>query len=147
MGAVIGIDPGRRTGWALFREGVLTEAGVFKAQDLSSFQPAVGSGVALIEKPVIYPARNVPSNDLIDLAVVVGELSALCRFAGYKVKLVAPRTWKGSVPKSIHNKRVLSVLTVEEVEKLPRRPRAGDYDHNMLDAVGLALWHLKRSLR
>ena len=36
------------------------------------------------------------------------------------------------------------LLTDEERAILPRRPRAKDCDHNMLDAIGIGLWQLTR---
>ena len=40
------------------------------------------------------------------------------------------------------------IATPEEFARLPRRPRARGFDHNMVDGVGLALWYLdKEGLR
>jgi len=98
----------------------------------------------VIELPRIYNPSPVPPNDLLDLAVLVGDLRGYYRRLGFKVELVYPRTWKGTVPKKIHNARTLAKLTAAEVELLPKRPRAKDYDHNMLDSVGLGLWWLEK---
>ncbi len=152
MGGVIAIDPGERTGWALFDNGTLVEAGTMSKAEIL-LNPPCPSGrknyldVAVIELPVIYPlglGKGDP-NQLIDLAVFVGDLRGFyVRRLSLDVVLVRPRTWKGTVPKRIHNARVLEALTPDERALLPRRPRARDYDHNMLDAVGLGLWQLRK---
>lgn len=146
---IVSIDPGKRSGWAVFFDGELLFADAWAEADmLDGALPMVGiaPAVAVIECPVIYPlgkGKGDP-NDLITLAVLVGDLRGFYRRAGLDVALVKPRTWKGTVPKRIHNERVLGALTPEERALLPRRPRARDFDHNMLDAVGLGLWQLAR---
>jgi len=103
------------------------------------------SGVkAVIEKPQVYRISKADPNDLIALSVVVGEWKEYLGQQGAEVELVTPKSWKGSVPKKIHNARVLSLLTKKEVALLPKRTRAKDYDHNLLDAVGLGLWRMGR---
>lgn len=148
---VIGIDPGKHTGWAHFCCGVLRGAGVVSAEEILR-SPDANRGadvdpptIVVIELPRIYPrgGKGDP-NDLIDLAVMVGDLRGFYVRHGFTVRLVTPRTWKGTVPKSIHNKRVLAALSDEERATLPKRPRARTYDHNMVDAVGLALFQLQR---
>lgn len=144
MGGVIAIDPGKRSGFAVFNGGALAVAGTLDEAEILDRPPCSLGGVAVIEVPVVYPTRKVDANDLIDLAVLVGDLRGYYRRTGFEVRLVRPRTWKGTVPKDIHGRRVLAALSAEERALLPRRPRAKNYDHNMLDAVGLGLWQLKR---
>lgn len=142
---VIGIDPGKTTGWAMFCQGKLIDAHAVK--DGRIIWPARDNGlpgtIVVIEIPRVYPfgGKGDP-NDLIDLAVLAGEYYGHYRRAGFETVLVPPRTWKGSVPKPIHNERVLAQLTPAERDLLPRRPRAKDFDHNMIDAIGLGLWQL-----
>lgn len=145
---VIAVDPGKRSGWAIFVDGELVEAGTWPEADMLAGTPIVGlaPAIAVIELPVVYPkgyGKGDP-NDMIKLAVLVGDLRGFYRRAGLETALVAPRTWKGTVPKRIHHERVLGALTPDERATLPRRPRARDFDHNMLDAVGLGLWQLTK---
>ena len=140
---LVAIDPGKTSGFAEFHHGKLIEAMPLSEREILERSP-VGRGVCVIELPVVYASRNVPAADLIDLAVLVGDLRGLYRRHGFETVLVKPRTWKGTTPKAIHHKRVLGALTAEERAILPRRPRAKNYDHNMLDAVGLGLWQLTR---
>ncbi len=145
---LIAIDPGKTTGWAVFVESGLVAAGVLRREKI--FNGAEGlpkiwdRRIVLVENPRWYPHDHTDVNDLLDLAVLVGEIEHYYEIQGCTVELVWPRTWKGNVPKDIHNKRVLVALRRAELELLPLRPRAKDYDHNMLDAVGLGLWKLGR---
>ena len=145
--SVIGIDPGVTTGGSWFEDGALVQAGATPADEFLEFDPlgGIGPAILIIEVPRIYPRGGKgDQNDLIDLAVLVGDLRGFYRRAGFTTRLVAPRFWKGTTPKPIHNKRVVATLTPAERAFLPKRPRAKTFDHNMLDAVGLGLFQLGR---
>lgn len=154
MTLLVAIDPGETTGWSFYQDGALVEAGVAVGSP-----PALPAAVylelnqnrdcseAVIEKPQTYPMSPVDANDLITLGILVGEWKEYLHRHGADVELALPRTWKGTVPKDIHHRRVLARLTAEEKTRLPKRPRAKNYDHNMLDAVGLGLWKLGRTTR
>ena len=148
MSGVIAIDPGKRSGWARFWRGDLREAGALPEGHILRIPPGPRSaapGVCVIEVPVIYPGtRDKNPNDLITLALMVGDLRGYYRRAGFEVHLVKPRTWKGTAPKKICCARTVAALRPEELALLPKRPRAKDYDHNMLDSIGLGLWWLKK---
>lgn len=147
---LVAIDPGKRTGWALFRHERLKVCGYVKVIELDKIPSAPQ---VLIEQPRWYPhERKIDLNDLLDLSVLVGEIKENhCRRYA-KVKLVFPRTWKGSVPKPIMSQRIYKTLTAEERVLLPLKrghkvsKSALDHDHNVLDAVGLGLWKLGRLL-
>lgn len=151
---LVAIDAGEDSGWALFCKGQLIESGVTTGSP-PTLPPSIclllnenrDCSKAIIEKPQAYPVSPVDSNDLITLGIVVGEWKEYLYRHGATVELVLPRTWKGTVPKRIHGKRIVATLTEEEKKVLPRRPRAKNYDHNMLDAVGLGLWKLERTKR
>lgn len=147
MRTVLGIDPGRNAGWAQFFDGRLVDANTWPSNQLIATPPEIRilPAAVVIEVPRIYPrgGKGDP-NQLIDLAVMVGDLAGYYRRRGAQVELVTPRRWKGSVPKAMHNARVLAALSETERALLPKRPRARDYDHNMVDAVGLALWLLDK---
>lgn len=159
-GGVVSIDPGKKTGWAYFQNGLLIQCGVetnFSMKEFVLYHPFINVSLVrasalqnppvVIEKPVVYPRDKVRPNDLITLAILVGEVKGVAESLGFEVELVTPRVWKGTVPKKIHNRRVLLELIPEELKLLPRRSRAKDYDHNMLDAIGLGLWKLGRTVR
>lgn len=159
MKTLISIDPGKTTGYASFSDAVLLSAGTAPRADL--FAPVTRDAygrptgalpfplfpletLVLIELPRWYPHDHTDVNDLIDLAVLVGEIKRHYEAMDCVVELVWPRTWKGSAPKDVTNRRTVAALSEVEESRLPVRPRARTYDHNMLDAVGLGLWELGR---
>lgn len=151
MGRVIAIDPGACNGYAIFYSGALVFAGVFKGEDIEElprqafmqFSGGFALDLVVIEKPVIYPldTKGDP-NQLITLAIRAGEIAGRFRYANREVEWVKPRTWKGTAPKDITNRRTLAKLTDEEKECLPRLPKTKA--HNMLDAIGIGLWYLEK---
>jgi hypothetical protein len=156
---LIAIDPGKTTGWAVFCDGDLIRCGADKKADVISSPwwkrpnallpkkvvfALLNQFLVFIETPRWYPHDQVDTNDLIDLAVFVGEVKSFYESQHCKVELVWPRTWKGNVPKEIMTARILSKLTPEELAVVPARPRAKTPDHNCIDAIGLGLWKLGR---
>ncbi len=132
--------PGNNTGRARFVCGKLMHAELWTHQRVPDVLPTDN---AIIELPQIYPGpRDEDPNDLIQVARCVGQWECELRRAGATVRLVHPREWKGSVPKTVHNARVLAALTDAERARLPKLPASKL--HNVLDAVGLGLWLLKR---
>lgn len=127
------VDPGARTGVAVFEDGELRV--VFASSKGIFTSTAVD--VLVIEIPQIYRAsksRGDP-NDLIKVAVLAGKI--IGRINAPHTVEVHPATWKGQVPKNVHNARVLARLSPEERAKVPAV-------HDAIDAVGLGLWFLKR---
>lgn len=136
-------DPGATAGWAWFRNGELRAANYGKPHELATAVNNIRPDLILIEKPQWRPHENIDINKLITLAIGVGQLKE--RYSAFaSVELVVPTTWKGSVPKEIHNRRVLAHLSPEELARVPLRPRAKTPDHNCVDAIGLGLWKLRR---
>jgi hypothetical protein len=137
---MIAVDPGNSTGIAVFANDHLTH--VWHVSDMGEAEimaPLEGERV-IIERPTIYPKMRVPPNDILTLAIRVGRYQEWYESQGARVTLVEPRTWKGQVPKPIHHKRILAKLFTNELRAL------GEYrtQIDVLDAVGLGLWALKR---
>jgi len=139
--ALLAFDPGNRTGWAKFVGQELHSAGLLKAG-----RPELGLPQrVVIEVPRWYPHEHkVDVNDLLDLGQKAGWLKGFYEDLGAETEYVYPRTWKGTVPKDIHNERVLQKLSSAELSVLQKKPRATKFDHNMVDAVGIGLWKLGR---
>jgi len=139
----LAVDPGRDLGWALFDSSHQFEEG--GVRDLPD-REAIGR--AIIERPQVYRASKSKGdpNDLITLAIGVGQVKERLESRGVTVELVLPTTWKGQIPKEIHHRRIVELLTEKEGLRLNAclsRHSAG-IRHNLLDAVGLGLWFLRR---
>ena len=135
----LAIDPGVDTGFAVFDvKGALVDCG------LSDRFPTFGISLAIIECPQVYPGRNSKGdpNDLIVLAVRVGRYQERLEAAGARVTLVLPRAWKGTVPKDIHNARVIRDLSPEAAAVVLEGCRGvvASKVNNIIDAIGLGSW-------
>ena len=98
----------------------------------------------IIEHPRVYP--GTPNKDLNDLLDVVA-VGAACGTALHNTTTFAPQTvypseWKGTVKKSVMTERIKAALTAAEL-KVCRFTNKSD-DSDLLDAVGIGLWHFKR---
>ncbi len=134
MIALLAIDPGVDTGWAIFMQQRLYLCGLGMWPQAFLYEAE-----AIMERPQVYPrTRPKQANDLITLAIRVGQYKERIEARGAKVTLILPNKWKGSVPKPIHNQRVKDTLTPVELKIL------GAGDHNVIDAVGLGLYALNR---
>jgi hypothetical protein len=128
---LIGIDPGvQRSAWAK-----LDDTGALIACGMGAWRNLLFDSdyFAVIEVPQIYRQMKGDPNDLIDLAVVVGQLSAYFE----KYMLVRPAQWKGQVPKPVHQARILSKLTVRERALVDG---SKGLKKDIIDAVGIAKW-------
>jgi hypothetical protein len=97
----------------------------------------------VIEVPQIYRMSKGDPNDLIDLAGVgawVGALSRASKAFSYK-----PREWKGTVKADVFTERIRTWLTPDEVASI--EPCAKSLEHNVIDAVGLGIVHLRKTGR
>jgi len=145
---VLGIDPGETTGFAWFVDGQLSRAFARDFDDFIAAPPWVERDYidVVIEFPKWRRNSHEEIDDLLGLAEKAGRIEQFYVMHQKRVQLVWPHTWKGSVPKDVHNERVLKPLRHDELALLPRRPRSkkNPYDHNMLDAVGIGLWKLGR---
>lgn len=140
---LLSIDPGIDTGWAVWAAtGSLVTCGLGPPSNNTLH----GIREAVIEKPQVYVRGKGDPNDLITLAILVGQYKERLEKAHVPVTLVIPHTWKGNVPKSIHNDRVLGKLTVLERALYTQSvlSLAVSKRHNVIDAIGLGLWLLKR---
>ncbi len=162
MKSVFAIDPGKCTGWAWFRSGELLAAGVLDGGSTSALVFALGElevGVLdrpfdlVVEIPQVYPREKWKGdpNDLVQVAymagVVAGTVASTMSFdrEDVPVQLVKPHQWKGSRPKKVCHESIMQRLSVEERAVVEDLHLSASRRHNMLDAVGLGLWHLQRS--
>lgn len=155
---ILAIDPGTNTGWALLRDGALVTCGLGDPRTSSAHVVRDITDV-IIEHPVIYPGgRTKNPNDVLKVAVNAGEWAGTYR-QRCLVHYVTPQTWKGNVPKKVHQGRVWSKLSSAERAEaaavckrmspkwspalIATAPDAALW-RNVLDAVGLGLFHVGR---
>ena len=147
---LLAIDPGVQcTGWAVFELDHLIACGLSRAKTLEEQVvlplpiPDADQLVIVLEEPQVR--RDTPRpDDLIKLAMVVGaKMAQAARFKDVEFIRCKPRSWKGSVPKDIHNHRTLALLSPKESAIVSQVFPEG-LRHNAIDAVGLGLWALKR---
>lgn len=137
---LLAIDPGKRSGWALFRLGQgLIGAGPFDPDSI--VEPPCGFGVGpgdlvVIERPRDRPGKGVPANDLITLALRAGRVAGVCACFGMTVTYFFPEQWKGSLDKAKGHARIQKAL-------LPGEPWPDSSDAR--DAIGLGMWVMGRN--
>ena len=134
---LLAIDPGIKTGWAL-----IDSAGIILSCGAGQSWPS--ATLALIELPQVYRPGSSAARpeDLITLAVRVGQYKERLEVAGALVELVHPASWKGQLDKNTHHRRILRDLSAQDrpgvLEGLtgltPKRAE------DVWDAIGLAKW-------
>ena len=143
---MVAIDPGKHaSGWAVFIEGKLTSCGFTNdwRQVWCSYMRCPPLKLAIIEAPRVYDRRRWKGdpNDLIDISIAGGILVGALR--PEEIKIIRPQDWKGQTPKDIQAERTLAKLTEAErmqIEGVTTKSKL----HNVIDAVGIGLWELKR---
>jgi hypothetical protein len=151
---LLAIDPGEHTGWAVFNQidKSIIECGLgdcrlgeWHRKWWNAEAPCQHLNRVIIEQPVIYPRMKARPNDIITLAVRAGEWGGVFHKHA-SIEYIEPFKWKGSVPKEKHQPRIWAKLTEAE-HGIVERAVAGvadSYGNNIVDAVGLGLWQLKR---
>lgn len=143
------IDPGVRfCGFAEFYpNGTLACALYEKTDRLLSSQDIDVFAMRVIEKPRIYnsSSQKGDQNDLIDLAVVVGQL------AHGNYKLIYPQEWKGTVNADVMTARINDAVRRRGEGRCVHLPSAKSKHHNVYDAIGMGYHHFghlnKRTIR
>lgn len=138
------IDPGQCSGVALFEGRDLVNCVLVEPGQIT---PGWGADVLVIEHPTLEPG-DLRAKSLSHVAALAKDLASVNVIEGRWIQAVSSRTtvqvsphrWKGSVPKGIHNARVLGRLTPAELRLVP----TGAKRHNAIDAIGIGLWYLNR---
>src|SRR5882757_2910010 len=103
---ILAIDPGISTGWCLLGKDCI-------ACSAGENWPSVLE--AIIEYPEVYPdTRPSQANNLITLALRVGQYKERLERVGVNVRLVKPKEWKGQTPKDVHHRRGRAKLSANE---------------------------------
>jgi hypothetical protein len=135
------VDPGKWAGRAEWEGGRLHDCGKWERHWVRYGNELV------IEQPRAYPigkSRARP-NDIIQLALTAGQISEHYR----PVTWIPPHAWKGQVPDEILYDRIRKRLDKREADLLDLvlKGIAKGYHHNVLDAIGIGLFHLGRAGR
>ena len=112
-----------------------------------------GESTLIVESQELHLGHRSAPKDIIRLAQVAGAILGAFGISPKTSMLVSPSTWKGQVPKEIHQARVCKKLGWDfEAMSDHVRPaqkhwdgftvhKPSDWKH-LMDAVGLALWGL-----
>jgi len=146
---LLSVDPGKHhCGVAVFDipDRRLVSAELVKTVDLRDFFLSLWCRhqiqTLVIEKPIRRAREQFKMDDLISLAIVVGQVVAIVNAP--EVVYWAPHEWNRGKPKEVTHGRVRVVLTVMEKEKI-RMPKAvKTLGHNVLDGVAIGLKWLGR---
>jgi hypothetical protein len=147
-GQVVAVDPGLRgCGVAEFSGGLLLRARYVVNPEKKARGPGAWAMMAIqvtevVTTPGVFVVE-VMQNDgrsmgKVEDVLQVQGVAAWILALGGSVVGYQPREWKGSVPKPIHNTRVLGKLTSAE-----RKAIVNDR-HDVIDAIGLGLYYLGR---
>lgn len=145
---ILAIDPGKHFfGYAFFRWGSLLHAGSEKVEKIGSVSLELkdyGAIQLVLERPEVYRQRALKGDPkhLIDLGITLGRVVE--NFPHCYYEYVLPKVWKGQVPKKIMNDRVYGRLSTNEKKIVDTSRAPKTRRHDMLDAVGIGLWKLRR---
>lgn len=136
-----GFDPAKRGGGlAIYCRGEITSVRYIEgtprmvADELRRYT----FDLLAVEVPRVYPGSPADPNDILDLSLMSGAALGSSRNA----VSVYPQSWKGSIPKTVHHKRIKGWLTENSLNVV----NACTYSISkrktidIWDAVGLAIW-------
>lgn len=163
---VLGIDPDTQaSGWVLWQGeaplayGLIRTSGRLRGYSCAAAQ-AEGTillkrflrmdppDLVVVEAQQHYPGSPVNANDLISLAACAGALigSVASELAPEgRILTPLPAEWKGQVPKAIHHKRLAKDLEKLQGARFDGEPIPKGRFKEVADALGLALWGLRRA--
>lgn len=144
-GVFVTIDPGNDTGWALWEAGALAACGLGDPRS-SALHVVEHVDDVWIEEPVIYPHSKARPNDIKALAMTAARWGAIYELCAVDVHFVEPARWKGQLPKDVCHARSWGKLQPNERAIVDKAVRgmAPSKRHNVLDAVAIGVWVLKR---
>jgi hypothetical protein len=145
-GVAVWEDARLTSAWLAQGGGWLETARSIKARLYDSYPLSIIEGLELaIERPQVYTQNRLKGdpNDLIDLALMAGALVGMVEIEIGGITLYLPRQWKGQLPKDVTTERSQKKLSKDE-RAVIELPRSVGKQHNVWDAVGIGLRHLRR---
>ncbi len=166
MSYLLAVDPGiRGCGVAVFYEGVLEHAAYVENPYKRDSDAAAAGAMAheivewahldgqphvhiAVEWPRVYASRirsGASKGDPNDLLALCGVDAAIVALMDRSSTSYAPSEWKGQMKKEACHARIKTRLSPLEAEVVAKAEKAArSMSHNMLDAVGVGLFHLGR---
>lgn len=96
----------------------------------------------IIELPEVRApgrAKGKPE-DILQLARTVGKLEQMAAAHRFRVQVVRPAEWKGTIDPDMHNRRVMRSAAQLGIDTTAIQKLAVSYRHNVIDALGLMLF-------
>lgn len=138
---IIGVDPGvGYCGYALLW-GDLRAYYSDSLFDLKSFLKSFADSdtIFVIEVPTLRSASPVKKSNILDLSYSAGFYAGLAAAHGCVIETVTPAAWKGSVPKKVHQARLIEKHP-EILQAVMKHIPKSKQEH-AVDACGLAYWY------
>lgn len=161
MTTLLAIDPGKTAhGWALFEDGLLKDCGLVRHRDSVALARLLdkelkdkywvsGFDTLVIEDQEIYrrPGKgNKNPNDMLAVAFSSGCVAQ--QFSHLPLTRPLPRVWTKGQKKEIRHARLLdplrSPMSDDELAMVLAFKAPKTLKHNVIDAVALGLYALKR---
>ncbi len=89
----------------------------------------------------VYRQKSPNPNDLIPPTLMAGYFFGQLGLTN--VKQYQPHEWKGQIDKKLVEKRVKSKLSADELGRIDLPPKVKSLHHNIFEAVGIGLHHLR----
>lgn len=149
---ILCVDPGARcAGYAIFYDdGILREASYAESSYWTLTADSIWMSAkqypishVVVERMQVYADMPIPAKDLITLSLMAGRVTGY--FPNTPITEYEPRQWKKQTEKKIKTQRIIDELTpIERSRAVAPKKRLA---HNMWDAVGIGLYHLRKERR
>lgn len=139
----IAVDPGDNAGIATFHDGRLASIELVKDAVERCWRWKGQKGLPVIcEMPEKFFNSPASVQSLLTLSFTAGYLVSALHPSW--VRKVTPREWKGQRPKAVDNALVQHLLNDQERHILRASRISETQKHNVVDAIGIGLWYLRR---
>jgi hypothetical protein len=141
----VAIDPGKHNvGIAIFQDAILDVAYLLKTSEVfPNGIPAADEVV--VEKMQVY--RGSIAAPLVELAIISSEIAGAIKFgSGARSIYYLPSHWKGQLGKDVCHARARAALAPFEIARI-ELPKAKKTQLDVMDAVALGLFHLRKTNR
>lgn len=140
---LIAVDPGAEAGVAVFYKSRLIRAELVVDAVHRGWCWKGPYGLPVVcEVPQKYRGSAADLQDLLTLSFTAGYLVSSLQPSSLKKAFA--RDWKGQRPKKVDNAYTLKLLNDQERQILEASDVPRHLQHNVVDAIGIGLWALRR---